>query len=80
MSDKGLRCHFEKCIFAQPYVEFMGHLMSNKGIAKGHKFDAVKEMPAPLDHRRLQGRAGTGYARPSQTVKSPFCRLTMIMN
>ena len=31
LSDKGLRCHFEKCIFAQPYVEYLGHLMSKQG-------------------------------------------------
>ena len=49
LSEKGLRCRFEKCSFAQPYVEYLGHLLSSKGIAKSPKVDAVLKMPAPND-------------------------------
>ncbi|XP_048586178.1 uncharacterized protein LOC116604056 [Nematostella vectensis] len=33
LSDKGLRCRLEKCSFAQPYVEYLGHLLS-EGLRK----------------------------------------------
>ena len=35
LQDKGLHCRLEKCHFAQPYVEYLGHLLSQQGIAKG---------------------------------------------
>ena len=34
LSDKGLRCRLEKCLFALPYVEYLGHLLSSRGVAK----------------------------------------------
>ena len=45
--DKGLRCKREKCSFAQPQVEYLGHMLMRDGIHKGHKVDAVLSMPAP---------------------------------
>ena len=47
LQDKGLRCCLEKCIFAQSSVEYLGHILSQQGIAKGSKVDAVKMMPPP---------------------------------
>ena len=47
LSDKGLRCRLEKCLFAQPYVEYLGHLLSSRGVAKSPKVHAVQKMPAP---------------------------------
>ena len=44
LSDKGLRCRLEKCLFAQPYVEYLGHLLSSQGVAKSPKVDAVQKM------------------------------------
>ena len=29
LRDKGLRCRLEKCLFTQPYVEYLGHLLSS---------------------------------------------------
>ena len=49
LKDKGLRCRLEKCSFAPPYVEYLGHIWSNKGIAKGSKINAIMEMPEPSD-------------------------------
>ena len=43
LSDKGLRCRLEKCLFAQPCVEYLGHLLSNRGVAKSPKVDAVQQ-------------------------------------
>ena len=48
LHDKGLRCKREKCCFGQPQVKYFGHIMLKKdGIHKGHKVDAVLNMPAP---------------------------------
>ncbi|KAL5505455.1 hypothetical protein EMCRGX_G006888 [Ephydatia muelleri] len=38
LEEKGLRCRLEKCLFAQPSVEYL----SQQGIAKGPKVHAVK--------------------------------------
>ena len=27
LDEKGLRCRLEKCVFAQPVVEYLGHLL-----------------------------------------------------
>ena len=53
-SDKGLCCHLEKCSFAQPVVEYLGHLLSKKGIAQGTKIDAVMKMLAPTNVSNLR--------------------------
>ena len=44
-----LRCKLEKCAFVQPSVEYLRHVLSRQGIAKGPKVDAVLKMPAPTD-------------------------------
>ena len=44
---KGLCCHLEKCIFAQPWFQYLGHILSQQGIAKGPEVDALKRMPPP---------------------------------
>ena len=59
LNDKGLRCRLEKCSFAQPYVEYLGHILSNKGIAKGSKINAIMEMPEPSDIAGLRSFLGS---------------------
>ena len=44
LEEKGLRCRLEKCLFTQPSVEYLGHILSQQGIAKGPKVHAVKMM------------------------------------
>ena len=41
LNDKGLRCRRDKCQFAQPSVEYLGHTLSAEGISKGSKVKAV---------------------------------------
>ena len=50
----GLRCRLEKCSFAQPYVEYLGHKLTQRGVEKGCKVDAVKNMPEPTDISSLR--------------------------
>ena len=54
LNDKGLRCRHDKCQFAQPSVEYLGHTLSAEGISKGSKVEAVLKMPPPMDVSRLK--------------------------
>ena len=59
LNDNGLRCRKEKCTFAEPSVEYLGHVLSTEGIAKGHKVDAVIKMPPPTDVSSLKSFLGS---------------------
>ena len=54
LHSKGLRCNKEKCFFAQPQVEYLGHLLQRDGISKNKNVDAVLSMPTPKDVSSLQ--------------------------
>ncbi len=54
LQDRGLRCNLKKCSFAQPSVEYLDHTIPRDGIAKGHKADAVAEMPPPTNVNTLR--------------------------
>ena len=81
LHEKGLRCRLEKCAFAQPEVEYLGHRLSHEGIAKGPKVDAVKQMPRPHDVSTLKSFLGSVqfYAKflPNlSTITEPLYCLT----
>eukprot|EP00795_Rhopilema_esculentum_P005001 gene5001-biopygen83 len=81
LSEKGLRCRFQKCSFAQPYIEYLGHLLSSKGIAKSPKVDAVLKMPAPNDVSGLRSFPGSvqfynKFLSNLSTLIEPLYRLT----
>ena len=59
LEEMGLRCRLEKCLFAQPSVEYLGHILSQQGISKGHKVDAVKMMPPPENVSSLRSFLGS---------------------
>ena len=59
LSDKGLRGRLKKCLFAQPYVEYLGHLLSSRRVAKSPKIDAVQKMPAPTTIPSLHSFLGS---------------------
>ena len=59
LSEKGLRCRQAKCIFAQPSVEYLGHTLSNEGISKGHKVDAICGLPPPKDVATVKSFMGS---------------------
>ena len=52
--EKGLRCNREKCVFAQVSIDYLGHTLSSRGIAKGSKVDAILEMPTPKNISALK--------------------------
>eukprot|EP00731_Ephydatia_muelleri_P030921 Em0022g435a len=81
LEEKGLRCRLEKCLFAQPSVEYLGHILSQQGIAKGPKVDAVKMMPPPENVSSLRSFLGSvqfyGKFLPNlATITEPLHRLT----
>ena len=81
LEEKGLRCRLEKCLFAQPSVEYLGHILSQQGIAKDPKVDAVKMMPPPGNVSSLRSFLGSiqfyGKFLPNlATVTEPLHRLT----
>ena len=82
LDEKGLRCRLEKCQFAQPVVEYLGHQLSQEGIAKGPKVDDVLKMQPPTNVSTLKAFLGSVqfYAKfmPSNlaTLAEPLYRLT----
>ena len=81
LEEKGLRCRLEKCLFAQPSVEYLGYILSQQGIAKGPKVDAVKMMPPPENVSSLRSFLGSvqfyGKFLPNlATITEPLHRLT----
>ena len=59
LNEKGLHCNLEKCTFAEPSVECLGHTLSKDGVAKESKVDAVLRMPPPTDVETLRSFMGS---------------------
>ena len=81
LQDKGLRCRLEKCIFAQPSVEYLGYQLSQSGISKSTKVDAVLEMPPPKDVPSLRSFLGSvqfysKFLPNLSTITEPLHKLT----
>ena len=80
LESKGLRCRLEKCVFAQPSVEYLGHILSSQGIAKGPKANDVMQMPAPENVSGLRSFLGSiqFYSKflPNLATSEPLHRLT----
>src|SRR5262249_9709266 len=48
-----------KCEFGKRKIEFLGHVISEDGVATDpHKTDAMRSWPAPKNLRQLRGRIG----------------------
>ena len=81
LQDKGLRCRLEKCQFAQPSVEYLGHTLSHHGIAKEGKVDAVLNMPQPSNVPSLKSFLGSiqfygKFLSNLSTITEPLYKLT----
>lgn len=81
LQEKGLRCRLEKCSFAQPTVEYLGHILSLQGVSKGSKVDAVLQMPAPTDVPSLRSFLGAvqfygKFLKDHSTMSEPLTKLT----
>ena len=81
LDDKGLRLRKDKCVFAQPSVEYLGHRISNAGVSKGSKADAVLGMPPPTDVSTLRSFLSSvqfysKFLPDLATITEPLHRLT----
>ncbi|XP_031265934.1 uncharacterized protein LOC116124355 [Pistacia vera] len=57
--------NYKKCLFARQRLEYLGHLISSKGVeADPQKIDSMLTWPVPCTIKGLQGFLGlTGYYR-----------------
>ena len=81
LQDHGLHCRLDKCEFAKPTVEYLGHTLSSQGISKGKKVDAVRKMPRPHNLSTLKSFLGSvqfyGKFLPNlSTITEPLHKLT----
>ncbi|KAL5489032.1 hypothetical protein EMCRGX_G018076 [Ephydatia muelleri] len=81
LQERGLRCWLEKCSFAQPSIEYLGYTLSNHGIAKGPKVNAIRMMPPPTDSAGLRSFLGSvqfysKFLPDLATVTEPLHNLT----
>ena len=81
LESKSHRCRLEKCVFAQPSVEYLGHILLSQGIAKGPKVNDVMQMPAPENVSGLRSFLGSvqfysKFLPNLATLTEPLHRLT----
>lgn len=65
LEESGLKVSFDKCQFCQPQVKYVGHIISEKGIATDPaKVEAVTNWKQPTDLKSLRSFLGfCGYYR-----------------
>jgi hypothetical protein len=71
--DQKFYLKLSKCSFAQQSLEYLGHIISAKGVATDPaKIQAVQNWPVPIDIRQLRGFLGLSwyYRRLSGTMAS----------
>ena len=55
LREANLKLKRSKCSFMKMHIEYLGHLISEKGIEPmPDKFAAIKEMPAPRNHKEIK--------------------------
>lgn len=55
----GMRCKKEKCTFAAPNIEYVGHIINAEGINPSEKrLEPLKLMPRPTDVRQVEAFIG----------------------
>ena len=82
LKEAGLKLKRSKCSFMKLHIEYLGHLISEKGIEPiPDKLTAIKEMPAPRSPKEIKQFLGlVGYYRKFilrfSDIAKPLTRLT----
>jgi hypothetical protein len=65
LQDNKLYVKFSKCAFAQPQIEYLGHIISREGVAIGpSETEAMLQWPVPTSFTEVRGFLGlNGYYR-----------------
>ena len=59
LHEAGLKLKRSKCSFMKMHIEYLGHLISEKGIEPmSDKLSAIKEMPAPRNPKEIKEFSG----------------------
>ncbi|KAM7289935.1 uncharacterized protein ISCGN_030063 [Ixodes scapularis] len=59
LQDAGLKLRLDKCLFLTPSVEYLGHIISQAGLAPApRKIEAVLKAPKPKSKKELQSYLG----------------------
>ena len=63
LRDRQLYAKLSKCSFGQPQIEYLSHLISNKGVVTDYlKVESMLTWPKPMNIKALRGFLGlTGY-------------------
>ena len=78
----GLKLHTKKCHFCKPEVHFLGHIISNKGVATDpEKTNKVANWPVPKTRKEVQQFLGFAnyyrrFIRNFATIAKPLYQLT----
>ena len=78
MEQAGLKLNKEKCVYAQPELRFLGHIVDAKGIrVDPSKVSAIRELRAPTNVQELKRALGminymSKYIPDMATVAGPL--------
>ena len=82
LHEAGLKLKRSKCSFMKMHIEYLGHLISEKGIElMPDKLSAIKQMPAPRNPKEIKQFLGlVGYYQKFilrfSDIAKPLTRLT----